>query len=144
MPGGAGSTSAATGGAAQEPAAPAGHGEDDSAGTDEGDEAAAEPAGSEVPPLDESGSRDQDETPAAPPQERRISNFDEVRDGGFGIGSAAPLDDRAQPLGHAVKGYRDSSTFLAPGAAGYEDREPDVWFFNEEAARRAGFNPAGE
>ncbi|ADU46906.1 hypothetical protein [Intrasporangium calvum] len=226
-PGGAGSTSAATSGAAQEPAAPAGHGEeqeqasraevrwndeqepdaagedgaeahaarnpgpiehsgdapllDDAAGTDEGDEAtsessesseseleaeaeavaersqppfgrderldvepAAEPAGSEVPPLDDSGLLDQDETPAAPPQERRISNFDEVRDGGFGIGSAAPLDDRAQPLGHAVKGYRDSNTFLAPGASGYEDREPDVWFFNEEAARRAGFNPTSE
>ena len=197
MPGGASSTSAATSGTAQEPAAPARHGEepeqahaarnpgpiehsgdapllDDAAGTDEGDEAtsesseseaeavaersqppfgrderldvepAAEPAGSEVPPLDDSGLLDQDETPAAPPQERRISNFDEVRDGGFGIGSAAPLDDRAQPLGHAVKGYRDSNTFRAPGASGYEDREPDVWFFNEEAARRAGFNPASE
>lgn len=105
-------------------------------------EPAPEPAGSEVPPLDEPESAEEQSAQASATQERRISGFDEVRDGGFGIGSAAPLEDRAQPLGHAVKGYRESNTFLAPGAAGYEDREPDVWFFNEEAARRAGFNPA--
>ncbi|GAA6525830.1 hypothetical protein [Intrasporangium sp. DVR] len=205
----ASTSSSSTSGTAQEPAAPAGHGEepeetpsaeegvapasnpgpiehsddapllDDVAGTDEGDtdegdtdegesrsteaastatgpgdahrtdaEPAPEPAGSEVPPFDEPEPGEEPaEEPASSPspaRERRISEFDEVRDGGFGIGSAAPLDDGAQPLGHAVKGYRDSSTFLAPGAAGYDDREPDVWFFNEEAARRAGFNPAAQ
>ena len=35
---------------------------------------------------------------------RRMSGFDEVVDGGFGLGSAAPIDDGAQPLGHDVKG----------------------------------------
>jgi len=78
------------------------------------------------------------------PTERRISSFDEVTDGGYGIGSAAPIGDGAQPLGHAVKGTRDGNTFLAPGDAGYDDADPDVWFYNEEAARRAGFNRKGE
>ena len=58
------------------------------------------------------------------------------------MGSASPLDDGAQPLGHAIKGLRESSTFVGPGDPGYDDAEPDVWFFNEEAARRAGFNRA--
>ncbi len=154
----------AASGAAREPAAPAGH-------ADEGDEPqpgaapvaersqrpydreqrldvepAPEPAGSEVPPPDEPETAEPDDSGAdgGSRPERRISSFDEVRDGGFGIGSASPLDDGAQPLGHAVKGFRDSSTFLAPGGPGYDEAEPDVWFFNEEAARRAGFTPGGQ
>jgi len=75
---------------------------------------------------------------------RRMSSFDEVVDGGFGIGSAAPIADGAQPLGHAVKGRREGTTFLGPDDAGYDDVEPDVWFYNEEAARRAGFHREGE
>ncbi len=75
---------------------------------------------------------------------RRMSGFDEVVDGGFGLGSAAPIADGAQPLGHAVKGRREGTTFLGPDDAGYDDVEPDVWFYNEEAARRAGFHREGE
>lgn len=75
---------------------------------------------------------------------RRTSSFDEVVDGGFGLGSAAPIADGAQPLGHAVKAQRDGRTFLAPGDAGYDELEPDVWFYNEDAARRAGFDRQGE
>jgi GNAT superfamily N-acetyltransferase len=52
--------------------------------------------------------------------------------------------DGAQPLGHAVKGRRDGTTFVGPDDAGYDDVEPDVWFYNEEAARRAGFRRDGE
>jgi hypothetical protein len=75
---------------------------------------------------------------------RRMSGFDEVVDGGFGLGSAAPIADGAQPLGHAVKGRREGTTFVGPDDAGYDDVEPDVWFYNEEAARRAGFRREGE
>jgi len=74
---------------------------------------------------------------------RRTSSFDEVVDGGFGLGSAAPIGDGAQPLGHAVKARRDGRTFVAPGDAGYDEVEPDVWFYNEDAARRAGFDRQG-
>ena len=73
-----------------------------------------------------------------------MSGFDEVVDGGFGLGSAAPIADGAQPLGHAVKGRREGTTFVGPDDAGYDDVEPDVWFYNEEAARRAGFHREGE
>ena len=116
-----------------------------------------EPSGSEAPPLDEPRADEEPEAAEAPvateeptaadqgpTRERRISEYDEVHDGGYGVGSAAPLGDGAQPLGHAVKGYRESNTFVAPGDQGYDEVEPDVWFFNEEAARRAGFNRAGE
>ena len=75
---------------------------------------------------------------------RRMSGFDEVVDGGFGLGSAAPIADGAQPLGHAVKGRREGTTFVGPDDPGYDDVEPDVWFYNEEAARRAGFRREGE
>ena len=88
--------------------------------------------------------KDDGESSAKRPAGRRISAFEEVADGGFGIGSAAPIADGAQPLGHAVKGTREGRTFLAPSDAGYDDVEPDVWFFNEDAARRAGFDRSGE
>ena len=70
---------------------------------------------------------------------RRISGFDELRDGGFGVGSAAPLDDGAQPLDHPVAGYRDTMTYRLPGDAGYDSAEPHVWFYDEGAAERSGF-----
>ena len=76
--------------------------------------------------------------------ERRISSFDEVVDGGYGIGSARPFDDGAQPLGHAVQAWTDRKSFSAPGDKGYDAEEPDVWFYNEDAARRAGFSRDGE
>ncbi|TQM64660.1 sunset domain-containing protein [Humibacillus xanthopallidus] len=74
----------------------------------------------------------------------RVSTFEEVVDGGFGIGSAAPLEGGVQPLGHEVKASRDGNTFLLPGDEGYDDAQPDVWFYNEESARRAGFRKQGE
>lgn len=73
---------------------------------------------------------------------RRESGYDEVVDGGFGIGSAAPIADGAQPLGHPVKAWHDRKSYLMPGDQGYDDGRPDLWFYNEESARRAGFRPA--
>lgn len=78
-----------------------------------------------------------------PPMSRRISSLEEVVDGGYGVGSAAALPDGAQPLGHPIMGFRDSMTFArqgqrAPGASA------DVWFYDEDAARRSGFRPVGE
>ena len=72
-------------------------------------------------------------------QGRRISAFDELRDGGFGVGSAAPLDDGAQPLDHPVQAYRDTMTYRLPGDAGYDSAEPHVWFYDEAAAEHSGF-----
>ena len=80
-----------------------------------------------------------DATDATASQNRRISAFDELRDGGFGVGSAAPLDDGAQPLDHPVQAYRDTMTYRLPGDAGYDSAEPHVWFYDEAAAERSGF-----
>ena len=73
---------------------------------------------------------------------RRISDLDEVSDGGFGVGSAAPIEDGAQPLGHPIQAYFDSRTYRTQSSPGYDSCEPDVWFFDEDSAQRAGFGPA--
>lgn len=73
---------------------------------------------------------------------RRISDLDEVTDGGFGVGSAAPIGDGAQPLGHPVQAYFDSRTYRTSEHPGYDSCEPDVWFFDAESAQRAGFSSA--
>ena len=87
--------------------------------------------GGEVPVTEEGG--------APAPTGRRVSEFHEIRDGGFGVGSAAPLEDGGQPMGHPIAAYRDTMTFRGPGDAGYEDTDPDVWFYDEGAAERSGF-----
>ena len=74
---------------------------------------------------------------------RRISDSHELRDGGFGVGSAAPLDDGGQPLDHPVQGHRSSMTFDLPGDPGYDTAEPDVWFHDQAAAERSGFRRSG-
>ncbi len=114
-----------------------------------GDESSAQSSAQDRPSdsagVDEGAPFDTvDEEAAQPPAARRISGLDEVVDGGYGIGSAAPIDDRAQPLGHPVKGFHETRTFVAPEAEGYDDAEPDVWFYDEDSARRAGFHAAGE
>ncbi|MHA3835549.1 sunset domain-containing protein [Terrabacter sp. AAH1] len=118
--------------------------------TDSAGDSATDSAGTQTQTGDTAyagGAADEDAGPAqatAASSGRRVSEFDEVVDGGFGLGSAAPIGDGAQPLGHAIKGTREGTTFLGPDDEGYDDAEPDVWFYNEEAARRAGFTKRGE
>ncbi|MEO5609990.1 MAG: hypothetical protein ABIQ61_09890 [Ornithinibacter sp.] len=100
----------------------------------EGGVGEAEDAGSSAA---EAGSSDADSVENA--AGRRVSSFTELRDGGFGVGSAAPMEDRAQPLDHPVQAYRDTMTFRSPGDDGYDSTEPDVWFYDESAAERSGF-----
>lgn len=69
------------------------------------------------------------------------SSLDEVRDGGYGIGSAAPLGDRTRPLGHPVRAWEDTKSFRS-GEAVHVERTPDVWFLDEQAAYNAGFHHA--
>jgi hypothetical protein len=72
---------------------------------------------------------------------RRTSSLDEIRDGGYGVGSAATIDDGAVPLGHPVKAWEDTKTFVAPEHEKYGEAEPHVWFADAYAAQRAGFHP---
>lgn len=102
------------------------------------EEPVAEEPAVEEPPVEEPAV----EEPAAEQTGRRISGFLELRDGGFGVGSAAPLEDGAQPLNHPVQAYRDTMTFRVPGDAGYDSAEPDVWFYDAGAAERSGFRPS--
>lgn len=74
--------------------------------------------------------------------DRRVSSLEEVVDGGYSVGSAAPIEDDAMPLGHPVKAWHDTKTYLTPDAPGYEDAEPTVWFLNESFAQKAGFTRA--
>ena len=73
--------------------------------------------------------------------DRRTSELDEVRDGGYGVGSAAPLDDGALPLGHPVKAWEDTKTFVTPDHEKYDEADPHVWFTDADAAQQAGFRP---
>jgi hypothetical protein len=88
---------------------------------------------------DATGATASDDTGSTAAEGRRVSGFDELRDGGFGVGSAAPLDDGGQPLDHPVAAYRDTMTYRLPGDTGYESAEPHVWFYDEGAAERNGF-----
>ncbi len=72
---------------------------------------------------------------------RRTSSLDEIRDGGYGVGSAATIEDGAVPLGHPVKAWEDTKTFVSPEHEKYGEAEPHVWFADTHAAQRAGFSP---
>ena len=67
-----------------------------------------------------------------------------VRDGGYGVGSAAPLEEGAVPFGHPVKAWNDTRTFVDTDHPRYDDAEPHVWFTDPEAAQQAGFRRAGD
>ena len=70
------------------------------------------------------------------------SRLEDVRDGGYGVGSAAPFDDGLMPFGHSIKAWHDTMTFVRPGEAGYDGVNPDVWFLDEGFAERVGFRAA--
>jgi hypothetical protein len=90
--------------------------------------------------TDQSGASDPSGSTAG--SDRRVSELGEVRDGGYSVGSAATIDDGAMPLGHPVKGWEDTKSYLTPDHPGYGDAEPHVWFTDPEAAERAGFHRA--
>ncbi|MFW5472383.1 50S ribosomal protein L4 [Knoellia sp. CPCC 206450] len=64
-------------------------------------------------------------------------------DGGFGPDSAAALEDGSAPAGFEVKGNKDSMKYHVPGSRWYDNTEAEVWFRTAEAAKAAGFVPAG-
>ena len=70
---------------------------------------------------------------------RRTSALEEVRDGGYGVGSAAIIDDGAIPLGHPVKAWEDTKTFVTPDHPTYGHADPHLWFTDADAAQKAGF-----
>ena len=71
-----------------------------------------------------------------------VSGADDIQDGGHGWGSAAPMPGGGTPLGHPVKAWHDTMTFVLPGEDGYEGSDPHEWFVDAETAQRAGFRHA--
>ncbi|MGO0577875.1 sunset domain-containing protein [Ornithinimicrobium panacihumi] len=82
-----------------------------------------------VVPAHQSGSQD------------TASQSGEVRDGGHGWGSAAPMDDGSVAEGHPVKAWHDTMTYVLPDEPGYE-AAPHECFVDAETAERAGFRHA--
>ena len=76
---------------------------------------------------------------AAQARRRWVSEYDEVVDGGYGWGSAAPVWDGAMPLGHPVKANRQWMKFQEPADGWYDQMQADVWFVDADTARRFGF-----
>lgn len=64
-------------------------------------------------------------------------------DGGFGADSHAALEDGTAPAGFDVKGNKDSMKYHVPGSRWYDATEAEVWFRTPDAAKAAGFVPAG-
>jgi large subunit ribosomal protein L4 len=62
----------------------------------------------------------------------------------YGPGSKAPLASGNAPKGHEVKAVEADKTFVAPGAAAYDDTEATVWFDSAETAEAAGFTAQEE
>ncbi|MDO5504281.1 MAG: hypothetical protein Q4G67_14035 [Actinomycetia bacterium] len=79
---------------------------------------------------------------AGEPERVRISDLEDVVDGGFGIGSAAPIDGGVQPLGHPIKANLDTKTYQDLHSPWYDQTQPDVWFLDAGFAERAGFHRA--
>ncbi|HOA59529.1 MAG TPA: 50S ribosomal protein L17, partial [Dermatophilaceae bacterium] len=76
---------------------------------------------------------------AAQARRRWVSEYDEVVDGGYGWGSAAPVWDGAMPLGHPVKANKQWMKFQEPADGWYDKMHADVWFVDADTARRFGF-----
>ncbi|WP_404381015.1 50S ribosomal protein L4 [Knoellia locipacati] len=64
-------------------------------------------------------------------------------DGGFGPDSHAALEDGSAPAGFDVKGNKDSMKYHVPGSRWYDATAAEVWFRSADAAKAAGFVPAG-
>jgi hypothetical protein len=107
----------------------------------EAEPAEAEPAEAEAEPVEEHGESTATSVGAAAAQARRrwVSEYDEVVDGGYGWGSAAPVWDGAMPLGHPVKANKQWMKFQEPADGWYDKMHADVWFVDADTARRFGF-----
>ncbi|MFC7487544.1 50S ribosomal protein L4 [Knoellia sp. CPCC 206453] len=64
-------------------------------------------------------------------------------DGGFGADSHAALEDGTAPAGFDIKGNKDSMKYHVAGSRWYDATEAEVWFRTADAAKAAGFVPAG-
>lgn len=67
-----------------------------------------------------------------------------VAAGKFGRGSAEPGADGSGPSGWAIKGNEDSRLFHTEDSPSYKRTRAEVWFEDEDTARKAGFTKWNE
>ncbi|MFI2564575.1 50S ribosomal protein L20 [Paenarthrobacter sp. NPDC018779] len=58
-------------------------------------------------------------------------------------GAIAAVEGEGAPEGHAIKGNAESKKYHVPGSTWYENTAAEYWFSTVEAAKAAGFEPAG-
>ncbi|WP_144856810.1 hypothetical protein [Marihabitans asiaticum] len=66
----------------------------------------------------------------------------DIRDGGYGWGSAEPVPDGSVPHGHPVKANHEWMQYHEPGSPWYDQAPVDVWFVDAATAERCGFHRA--
>jgi len=69
-----------------------------------------------------------------------LMSVDDVPAGPYGKGSARAGDDGGGPAGWLIKGNADSMLYHPPDSPAYDQTIAEVWFFDEETARAAGFD----
>lgn len=58
-------------------------------------------------------------------------------------GAVAAVEGEEAPAGHAIKGNAESNKYHVPGSTWYDLTVAEYWFSTVEAAKAAGFEPAG-
>ncbi|GAA4041363.1 MULTISPECIES: 50S ribosomal protein L20, sunset domain variant [Arthrobacter] len=58
-------------------------------------------------------------------------------------GAVVAVEGEAAPEGHAIKGNAESNKYHVPGSTWYDVTVAEYWFSTVEAAKAAGFEPAG-
>ena len=69
-----------------------------------------------------------------------LVSIDDVPAGPYGKGSVKANDDGSGPSGWLIKGNADSMLYHPPDSPAYEQTIAEVWFFDEETAKAAGFD----
>ena len=69
-----------------------------------------------------------------------VASLEDVGAGPSGMGSAKPNADGSGPVGWTVKGNVDSMLYHPTDSPAYSQTIAEVWFFDEETARAAGFD----
>ncbi len=69
-----------------------------------------------------------------------VAAIADVPAGPYGKGSAKAGESGSGPVGWLIKGNADSMLFHGPDSPAYEQTIAEVWFFDEDTARAAGFD----
>ncbi|MGO3638784.1 MAG: sunset domain-containing protein, partial [Glutamicibacter arilaitensis] len=60
-----------------------------------------------------------------------------------GEGVVKAVEGEAAPEGFVIKGNAGSNKYHVPGSTWYDQTEAEFWFNSIDAAKAAGFEPAG-